>query len=79
MTAVLDCVDDSGGHMDTALTYKPTRFTKYVLLWLKKNERSQRWLADHADISPENLNRILNGHVSPTERTMEKVFNIILE
>ena len=65
--------------MDTALIYKTPRFTEYVLLWLKKNERSQRWLADHADISPENLNRILNGHVSPTGRTMEKVLNIIAE
>mgnify|MGYP003153667518 CR=1 FL=1 len=45
--------------------------------WLYENERSQAWLARHSDMSPENLNRILKGHVEPTWRTMKKIHEVI--
>ena len=45
--------------------------------WLIENERSQAWLAKKAEVSPENLNRILQGHIEPRWRTMEKIFTVI--
>ena len=45
--------------------------------WLYENERSQAWLARHSDMSAENLNRILKGHVEPTWRTMKKIHEVI--
>ena len=48
-----------------------------ILDWLKDNERSQAWLARHAEISPEYLNRILNGVYEPSEKTMRKIHEVI--
>ena len=48
-----------------------------IKIWLKENERSQAWLARQSDISPENLNRIMNGHVEPKFSTMEKIDEVI--
>jgi predicted transcriptional regulator len=45
--------------------------------WLIKNERSQAWLARHSGVSPENLNRILQGHIEPRWGTIEKIFTVI--
>lgn len=48
-----------------------------VMLWLQDNERSQAWLARQIDISPEHLNRILNGHVPLHEDIENKLIEII--
>lgn len=64
---------------NTVLAYKwvlEWRLEK-IKIWLKENERSQAWLARQSDISPENLNRIMNGHVEPKFSTMEKIDEVI--
>ena len=49
----------------------------HIKEWLEENERSQAWLARQSDISPENLNRIIKGHIEPKFSTMEKIYEVI--
>jgi predicted transcriptional regulator len=64
---------------NTALAHKWILEVKLeqIKKWLEENERSQAWLARQSDISPENLNRIINGHVEPKFSTMEKIDEVI--
>ena len=59
------------------MTTKTLLSPSTILDWLKENERSQAWLARHADISPEYLNRILNGVYEPSDKTMKKIYEVI--
>ena len=45
--------------------------------WLLQEERSQAYLARKADVSPEQLNRILHDKHEPTERTVNKILSVI--
>ena len=59
------------------MTTKTLLCPSTILDWLKENERSQAWLARHAEISPEYLNRILNGVYEPSDKTMRKIYEVI--
>lgn len=48
-----------------------------IKIWLDNNERSQAWLARKSGVSPETLNRILQGHREPKISTLEKITTII--
>ena len=45
--------------------------------WLVQEERSQSYLARKAEVSPEQLNRILHDKHEPTERTVNKLLSVI--
>mgnify|MGYP003153288262 CR=1 FL=1 len=45
--------------------------------WLREEERSQAYLARKAEVSPEQLNRILHDKHEPTERTVNKLLSVI--
>ncbi len=45
--------------------------------WLVQEERSQAYLARKAEVSPEQLNRILHDKHEPTERTVNKLLSVI--
>lgn len=45
--------------------------------WLLQEERSQAYLARKAEVSPEQLNRILHDKHEPTERTVNKILSVI--
>ena len=45
--------------------------------WLLQEERSQAYLARKAEVSPEQLNRILHDKHEPTERTVIKILSVI--
>ena len=45
--------------------------------WLAQEERSQAYLARKAEVSPEQLNRILHDKHEPTERTINKLLSVI--
>ena len=45
--------------------------------WLVQEERSQAYLARKAEVSPEQLNRILHDKHEPTERTVNKILSVI--
>ncbi len=45
--------------------------------WLLQEERSQAYLARKAEVSPEQLNRILHDKHEPTERTVNKLLSVI--
>ena len=45
--------------------------------WLREEERSQAYLARKAEVSPEQLNRILHDKHEPTERTVNKILSVI--
>lgn len=59
--------------MSTKVLFCPS----IILDWLKDNERSQAWLARKADISPEYLNRVLNGVYEPSDKMMRKINKVI--
>ena len=48
-----------------------------ILEWLVQEERSQAYLARKAEVSPEQLNRILHDKHEPTERTVNKLLSVI--
>ena len=45
--------------------------------WLLQEDRSQAYLARKAEVSPEQLNRILHDKHEPTERTVNKILSVI--
>ena len=45
--------------------------------WLVQEARSQAYLARKAEVSPEQLNRILHDKHEPTERTVNKLLSVI--
>ena len=50
---------------------------KKIQEWLLEEERSQAYLARKAEVSPEQLNRILHDRHEPTERTVNKLLSVI--
>ena len=47
------------------------------ILYIFNTERSQAYLARKAEVSPEQLNRILHDKHEPTERTVNKILSVI--